>query len=531
MRRLQPLLAALASSVLYGLCFPPWRWRSLAWIALVPFLAAVRRSKPARALIATWVFVTAGAYVVGDWFPRAVANYYDQPAALGIAFFFGVTTLMAVPYYLVFALWYRELGLRLPRSRRRYLPVLAAAGWVTVELAREKLLTGNPWALLGYSQVGALPVMQIADVTGVYGIAFVLVAVNAALVELWIAAVRARRALGEALLGFGFAAGAALVVVGYGALRLAAADGAASAGGTTPIAVVQGNLDLGAQWRSEFYGRNLDAYLALTADVLAATKPAVVFWPEGAMTFFLDQEPLYRQAIAHVLAPAGAELVTGGPRAVEARGTMAYYNAAFLLSPTGEVLAFYDKQRLLPFAEYFPLPSLDFLHRQFGRVREFTPGGAAHLLPTVAGAGGLLICNEGMYPEIARQRVREGAEYFINLANDSWLGDVKFSDLVFDTITLRAVEQRRYLVRSSTSGPSAIVDPLGRVVVRTADLSRATASGVIAPGNARTPYQRFGDWFAFACAASSAGAWAAVRVRRKRERQRRAARVTSARAA
>jgi apolipoprotein N-acyltransferase len=179
-----------------------------------------------------------------------------------------------------------------------------------------------------------------------------------------------------------------------------------------------------------------------------------------------------------------------------------YFNSAFVVAPDGSVLARYDKQHLLPFAEYFPLPQLDFLRRDFGRVREFTAGAPGPPLPTVAGRAGVLICNEGLFPEIAGERVRAGAQYLINLSNDTWLNDRTYSEITFNMVAFRAIEQRRYLVRASSSGPSAIVDPSGRVVARSAPLSGAVVDGAIAARDERTVYSRVGDLFVFACAAA-----------------------------
>lgn len=488
------LVATLVSAVLYGLSFPPTAWRALMWVAIAPFLVALRRAPLGRAVFLAWLWLTVMAYAVGDWFPRAVASYYEQSLLVGFGFFFGVSTFMAGIYYMAFAPVYRRLAQR-PGA---FVPLYAAAAWVAGEIARVRLLTGDPWALSGYSQVGVDAAVQIADVTGVYGISFAVVAVNAALAELWLARGAARDRRRQAAAG----AVAAAVVVGgvlaYGLLRLRSEVHPGGAG-TTRVAVVQGNLDLGSQWRQEFYGQNLDVYLRLTERALRGGRPAVVFWPENALTFFLDNEPAYRGAIGTVLATGGAQLVSGGPRFEGTRAPV-YYNSAFLLSPQGHILARYDKEHLLPFAEYFPVARLDFLRRRFGRVREFSPGGPTPPLPTAAGAAGVLICNEGMFAEIAAARVRAGAGYLLNLSNDTWLGEAKFSQIVFDTVALRAVEQRRYLVRSSTSGPSAIVDPAGRVRAATAPFSRAVISGAIEARDGLTIYNRVGDLFAFACA-------------------------------
>jgi apolipoprotein N-acyltransferase len=104
-----------------------------------------------------------------------------------------------------------------------------------------------------------------------------------------------------------------------------------------------------------------------------------------------------------------------------------------------------------------------------------------------------------MFPEVARARVRAGAALLLNLSNDTWMNDAKYSAIAFDMIALRAVEQRRFLVRASTSGPSAIVDPWGHVLVKTGLSTAEVATGSVAPRHEPTPYARLGDAFAFAC--------------------------------
>src|SRR5215468_10935104 len=185
------LALTLASGWLYGLCFPTASVQLLAWVALVPFFAAVRRASLARALLLGWVWTITAAYFVGDWFARSVATYYQQPILIGVAFFVGVSSLMAAPFYMAFAICYRVL-VRFPRP---IVPFLTAAAWAGAELARARLLGGNPWALFGYSQMGMDRLVQIADVTSVYGVSFALAAVNAALVEVVVAEEERRQAL------------------------------------------------------------------------------------------------------------------------------------------------------------------------------------------------------------------------------------------------------------------------------------------------------------------------------------------------
>jgi apolipoprotein N-acyltransferase len=192
-----------------------------------------------------------------------------------------------------------------------------------------------------------------------------------------------------------------------------------------------------------------------------------------------------------------------------------YYNTAFLLSPAGDILAWYDKQRLLPFAEYFPIPYLDFLRRRFARVREFTPGVSKALLPTPAGLAGVVICNEAVFPDLPAERVRAGATYLVNPANDTWVNDPRFSAELFDMVSLRAVEQRRYLVRASTSGFSAIVDPWGRTTAVARPFTRGWVVGSIDGADGITVYGRVGDLFAFAAAVAALLAQIVLPARRR----------------
>lgn len=480
-------LSAL-SGALYGLAFPPVGWWPLAWIALVPFLVAVRGSPPRRAAGLGVVLGVTLSYGVGTWMPDAVINYYQQSFAIGILMFLACALWQASWQYAGFALLYR----RLATIGGAAAPLAVAAAWTTAEVARTYVPFGNPWALLGYSQTAAPAVVQIADVTGVFGVSFVVMAVNAALAAWWAARNPAARG------GLVVAVLLIAATLGYGARQLRVYGGG-GADDTVPIATAQANLDLGTQWKSEFYGANLAAYADLTMRAVEAHPAALVIWPESALTFFLESEPSYRVYLARLLTAVHATLLTGGPRVVASPAGETFRNAAFVVTPTGEVAAIYEKRTLVPFAEYFPLAGVDLLRRQFGKVREFTPGTRQEPLATPAGPAGMMICNEAMLGAEAVDRVRRGAEWLVTLTNDSWVGRRHYAEIAYAMVRLRAVEVRRWLVRASTSGPSAIVDPAGRVVARLGfDQTGFLTAGVVRRRDV-TLYARVGDAFAFAC--------------------------------
>jgi len=495
----------LATGVLFGLAFPPAHLRPLAWIALVPFFVAIRRVSFAAALGLGWLWSVLAAWSVGDWMPRAIETYYLQPRWVGFAFFLLVATTMVAPYHVAFAAVYHRLG----RRPTVCTPLLAAATWAAAELCRGRLFTGtplfigNPWALLGYSQAGFLPLLQVADVAGIYGVSFILAATNAGLAEAWLArsvlpAAKLARMLVLSVLPLALA-------LAYGSVRLMGFGVPHPVAAAVEVGVVQGNVAVGSTWRPEHYGENLDRYLRLTLSLLRGTRPQLVFWPETAMTFFLEREAGFRESIAAVLSSFGTQLVAGGPRASDPAGPP-FFNSIYVLSPEGAIVGRYDKEYLVPFGEYFPLRSVELLRRRFARVREFEAGLAHDPLPTRGGQAGVLICNEAMLPEVAGRRVAAGATYLLNPSNDTWVPSEKFAELEFDIVSLRAIEQRRYFVRASTSGPSAIVDPYGHIVVRSRAFSTAILPGTIAPIEGRSLYGRAGDLFGVACAATAAAA-------------------------
>lgn len=498
---IRPVALALVSAYLFTMCFPPLHLRAVAWVALAPLLLALNTSSLRRAAVLAFVWAVVMACGLTDWLPPAISLYYEQPLWLGIALFLAATVSMIAVYFAAFGAYCSLASRRLAWTW----PLAVAAGWVAAEFACSRMLTGNPWGLVGYTQAGlrpseysgygalALRIVQSADLGGVYLTSFVIVAANAALAQLWQTRLFKDRSATKTCI---LAVSLILAAGGYGHWRL----GHRFTDSASEVAIVQGNVDLGYRWRPSLYGKNLATYLDLTRTVLRDSDVALVFWPENAMTFFVDRRPDFRWTIAEVTEPAGVQLVAGGPRYAEhQQRPTSYYNSAFVLAPNGEVIATYDKQHLLPFAEYFPFGSLELLRRSFGRVSEISPGPRMAPLPTVAGQAAVTICNEVMFARIVRQRMLDGGGYLLNLANDGWMRSREFAEHQLALATLRSIEQRRFLIRTSTSGPSAIVDAHGRVTARTEPFERATLTARLAVGHSQSVYARFGDIFAWVC--------------------------------
>jgi len=502
----------LLSVALYALALPPWSVWPLAWIALVPFFLVLRDLGPAAGAWAGLLWGTAENWAFGYWVPGALAFYYQQPLWFSLVFSF----VLSIPAVGSFIAGFAACACARPFRRAGATgAILWAALWVVWELARGHLLTGNPWLLLGYALLPRPILTQAADLGSVYVLSFVVVVVNVALAELiavWPVlrvaligapppqeAVETTARTAASTVALAIALVAALCA--YGNFRLATPLPDAP---RIPLRIVQGNNDLGTQWREEYYGRGLSDYLRMSTDGWApptSARPMIV-WPESAVTFFLAHEPSYRSAITRMLRPLDADLIVGAPhyeREGEGDVDQRYFNSAFYLAADGTLGERYDKRHLLPFAEYFPLRTIELLRRHFERVRFFSEGEGPALLHTRIGPVAPVICFEGIFPHLVRGPMADGAVLLVNLSNDAWLGRRGGPEQHLAMVTLRAVENRTWVVRATTTGVSAIIDPFGRVIARTATFTPAVLDGEIVPLHVATFYKRFGDVFAYGC--------------------------------
>lgn len=492
-RRLSPrarLVLVVLSAALHALAFPPWDQPLAAWMALAPLLVAIRGvgGRAAAGLGLLWGALSIWAQ--GYWVPLGIAYYYDQPLVFGFLFALGASLVFYATYTAFFAFCAARLPTAWPAFPRA---VAIAAFFVSAEWARASLLTGDPWLLLGYALVPGLGFAQIAAWGGVYLLSFFVVVANAALVECWFgfaesSGVRLKEALTTLAL-------AVLVPGVYGVSHLLDADEASE---SMSIAVVQGNQDFGAHWREEFYGVGLDEYLELSTEVADAGAELVV-WPESSVNFLVETDPPWRFAIEEAVRGWGSQLILGGPHAeTNAAGERTWRNSAFLVDPEDGLQQRYDKHRLLPFGEYFPLRMISFL-RRFERVRSFEPGDGTAILETARGKVGVSICFEAIFPDTIRRQVGDGARLLLNLSNDAWLGPGAGPEQHLLMVRLRAIENGIWVVRATTTGISAVINPFGAVERDLPRGVRGVIGGEVGLGSTPTFYSRYGDVFAALC--------------------------------
>ncbi len=367
--------------------------------------------------------------------------------------------------------------------------------WVGLEFLRNYPWGGFPWCLLGYSQVSVLPVIQLASITGIYGVSLLVVFVNAVVAfvltqpgrrQVWIAVVP------TALFLVG--------VIGFGLWELSKS----LPDPTYPVAAVQGNVLQKHKWEPGFANRIYADHMKLSRRA-SREGARLVVWPESSTPFDYDRTPQPSESMSRFARSADVFLLFGSDDMEvlgrEEGGGYRLYNGAKLIAPDGEVAFHYRKIILVPFGEYVPMKGLFFFAEKLTEgVADFSPGEEVTVADVGDGRLGLFICYEAIYPGLVRRFVREGAELLINITNDAWFGPSSAPYQHLHMAMARAVETRRYLVRSANTGISAIVDPYGRLLQQSDLFEQDVVSGKISFRDDETLFVRYGNVLAHASA-------------------------------
>lgn len=477
-------LASPVAALAFAAACPPHEYDLLAWVVPAVLLVSARHLRPARAAWYGLLFGTVWGCTMAGWMRHASLAYFGFHEAFAYGFVLVVSLAYAgVPNALLAAAYARLAPGFSPATRG----IVGAWLWAASELLRTHVFTGLPWELLGHTQFRRLHLIQVADLGGTIAVSFVVAFVSVSLGELLLELRRAPRPTATLLRRLAPVSGVLLATLAYGQWCIAIQ--ARPAGAATTVAVVQGNIANTIRWNREFFERTLLVYAGLTGEVSNA-EPALVVWPENAVNFYIEREPMLYPVLASAAATTRQGLVVGGPRLDEEGRS---YNSAYLLAPNGQVLGTYDKRHLLPFAEYNPLRAVE--APPLGGPLVFTPGPEAGLLRTAGLRLGMLICYEVLFPDLLRDIVGDGADLLINISNDAWLDDGRGAAPAqhFSMVVFSAVASRRYLVRAAASGISGFVSPSGAVYSALERSARGAAVGQVYARDGLTPYMRWGD--------------------------------------
>jgi apolipoprotein N-acyltransferase len=505
MKKYSQILLAISSGVLVCFSFPTvlFGWHApelgiIGWIALVPLFLAIREATARKAFVLTFIsaIIWYGASLY--WVFRAMHTYGKLPAVTSIL----VTVLLVVfvsAYIALAPMFARWTTKRFRGEMLIWLPVF----WVSVEFCRNYIpCNGFPWSNIAMSQSKILPAIQIADIVGVYGLIFAMVWFNQYLVELilWI------RKEGTKYIAAKTAATVLLiaVIIGYGIVKLQTIPKSFKSAPNISIGMIQGNIDQGDKWDPVKAGDNLNIYRQDARKLRDAAVDLIV-WPEASYP-----APVSTQISSmrpQILGMTEMEM-TRQPYtlmgAVSEEPSGNYHNSAFLFDAHGRLEGHYHKAHLVPFGEYIPYKKIFFFAKKLtAPVGNFIAGETYDPLVFDGHKMGILICYEDVFPEISRKSVFAGAEFLANITNDAWYGvsSAPYQHLALSVF--RAVENRRFMIRSTNSGVSAVIDPWGRITMESNIFERSMMVAAIAPLKDLSPYTKLGDWFAWGCIAYS----------------------------
>ncbi len=477
----------------------------LAWIALVPLFFILRRSSYARGLWLIGVYAAFSTMLIHYWL-----GGFNLVALQG-------STIIIIGYYIIFF----SVGYFFLRRFRN--PLFWAMVWTVFAFYRHYGFSAFPWGLLTHAQYNSPTLIQIADVTGIWGIEFVLVYCNAALAfcldSVGSENITHKRSFSTVLhkmlsvqqwksVGIGVSLIVGLLI--YGSIQKSNPEQGEE---KVRVALVQNNTDP----RKKDY-RETFSILKRETSVVLSENPDIVIWPETAIVpnirRWSEENPEefsyaaiirdfieYQRVIDTYLLTGNDDYVLeldDSGREIGRKNR----NGAVLFSDQGERLDTYHKIRLVPFTEHFPykdlLPGLHDYLLNFD-VSYWEPGTEPTIFEHPKVSFGVMICFEDSFPDGGLLLAREGARMFVNIGNDYWAQDPVEAQQHLATAVFRSVEHRLPFVRSTTSGVTSIINMKGEILQTIDPYTTDSLVGdvFVQDEPSKTVYTRFGNWFAY----------------------------------
>ena len=489
---------SIISGLLLTASFPHFGLFPLAFIALVPLLTAIRGL--------SWFAGFRIGLLTGlvHYITLSYWLYHTMNTYGGLPWYISIPLMFLISFYLALYIAAFSVSLCIFARKSVICLIMIPFLWVGLEYIRFFFLSGLPWSLLGYTQYKVLHLIQISDVTGIYGVSFIIAAVNGIIFmgcltfsnRIWFG-----KEVSKPLTFTAVTSG--IVLLGltwhYGDIRLKRINKLMDQSPEATITVVQGNIDQSQKW-----DRRLQQYVTKKyVDLSIKAKPSptdLIVWPETATPFYFTYDKPLTRLVINGIKKAGCDFLIGSPSFEYDDGKAQYYNSAFLVRSNGTIAGKYDKAHLVPFGEYVPLKKwLFFMGKIVEHVGDFQAGKKGKTLQWKNTRLGILICFEVIFPDLARASAKNGAQLLINLTNDAWYGKTSAPYQHFSMAVLRAVENRRSLVRSANTGISGFIEPTGKSSGETDIYIHTTATQNVSLLQIKSFYTLYGDVFARLC--------------------------------
>jgi apolipoprotein N-acyltransferase len=485
------LFLAIISGVLLALSMPrPGIW-PIAWVGLAPLIVALHNARARDAVL--YGFIAGLVYFGAILYWISIFGYLPW-------------ILVAIKESIFYAAFALAASRLLPGKTGLKGYLIVPSVWTALQWLRSLGTYGFTWGSFAHSQAANFVVLQLASVAGPWLIDFSICFINLAVAE---SVISSKRRAGTAAI-------ASIAVIIVWSAGFAIIKTAPRTNPNTKVAIIQGNVDQDVVPDLDYLADTYVKYSALSSKAVDGGAQVIV-WPETTLPTEITDVG-WGGVLSGLAAKSKATYIIGAYAPSSDPHSALCYNSALCYGPDGECIGAYHKVRLVPFGEFVPLRNyLPFLDRYGIRSQDVLPGKSHDLIKTNIGKIGISICFESLFADISRNETKSGARALYVITNDAWFERTSAAQEHLMMSKLRAVENRRYVVRGAATGISAIIDPYGRVQNDLGIFKRGIVCGEIEPLRVITPYTRFGDWLAYVCVLISTTAItvSALRMRRK----------------
>ena len=480
--KIRDILLAVASGGLTALSFPKFYLAFLGWISLIPLLYIILKKTPKQSFLLGLAAGFSYYAILIYWVPFVPTHYGNLSIGVSLLIYIILVLFLAL-FWAFFCLLWTKIYRSFPRLSFLLFPFL----WISFEYILTYFFTGFPWGLLGSSQYSNIYFIQLASITGVYGLSFVLVLFQ----SLFFYSMKYKK---KAPFFIGLALVLLIHLGGFLSLKKSL-----HTENSFTASVIQGNVSSDIYWdriSSQEIWDLFSQHLELSRQAYEKGSRLII-WPEFSVPLcFSCSEDLYlafKGRLYQFVQGTRCTLLLGTNEKASTHGNIQYHNTALCLSPDLSRSHYY-KIHLVPFGEYTPYKKIFFfIEKMTHAIGNISPGTQYSLHQFENTKFGSPICYEIIFPNLVRKFVKKGANFLVTITNDGWYGKSAAPYQHFSMAVLRAVENRRYLLRAATTGISGIIDPFGRVVSKSELMTQTYLTGNITPSQKLTFYTKFGD--------------------------------------
>jgi len=476
--RIKYFFLAILSGFLLAISFPKINAFYFAWIAFIPIIYSSLRNRVKHSLVYGFVCGFICNLISLYWmFPFIKYNTNTIQAII-------VSVLLCSYLAIFFSIWTSLISF----VRRYFIPILlalyVASSWVLLEFLRTYLFTGFGWNLLGYSQISFPYIIQISDITGVYGVSFVIILVNI-LIYYWLRNKKEKIYLLSAI-------SIVFCLSIYGYIKIDKYSN--PYGDKISVGIIQPNIDQYKKWDKNYVDEILST-IKQNVSIFENENIDLIVYPETTLPGYLQYETNIIDFIKEVSKFSKLSLVGGA-----SYNDKNIYNSIFAITKDGLFLDKHDKNHLVIFGEFIPFRKI--LSKYFGILNslgDYAKGKYMNVFTYENFSVGSTICSENFFPNLSRELVLNGAKILTNHTNDAWFFDSFAPYQHFVMNVFRAIENRKNVIVSANTGLSAIIDSAGKVSKLTNINENVSLISEAYQNSDISIYTKIGNVFSYIC--------------------------------